>query len=145
MNARLTSPARRDAIADMLKAAGLRPTAQRLSLARLLFNGPDRHISADELFEDAQKSGIAVSLATIYNTLNQFSTAGLLREVVVESGKSYFDTNTEDHHHFYLEDESRLVDIPGEQIQLARLPETPQGHGVSRVDVIVRLTKKSAR
>jgi Fur family iron response transcriptional regulator len=122
-----------------LKEAGLRPTRQRLSLAKLLFEGGDRHVSAEDLHAEAIASRIQVSLATIYNTLHQFTTAGLLREVVVEPGRSYFDNNVTPHHHFFVEGEGRLMDIPATEVALSHLPEPPAGMKVSRVDVIVRL------
>jgi Fur family iron response transcriptional regulator len=122
-----------------LRAAGLRPTRQRLALARLLFEKGDRHITADELYAEAEQAGIGVSLATIYNTLNQFTAAGLLREVAVEAGRAYFDTNTSEHHHFFFEEGGRLTDIPAEGLAIAGLPAAPAGSEVARVDVIVRL------
>lgn len=124
---------------DRLQAVGLRPTRQRLGLARLLFDGADRHVTAEQLHAEALSADMRVSLATVYNTLNQFTDAGLLREVVVEAGKSYFDTNTSDHHHFFLEGSGRLEDIPGRDVVLASLPTPPAGTRVARVDVIVRL------
>jgi len=124
---------------DRLKSVGLRPTRQRLGLGKLLFEGGDRHVTAEELHGQAVEAGLRVSLATVYNTLNQFSAAGLLREVVVEAGRSYFDTNTSDHHHFFFEASGQLQDIPGEQVRVSDLPAAPQGNAVSRVDVIVRL------
>jgi Fur family iron response transcriptional regulator len=122
-----------------LKEAGLRPTRQRLSLAKLLFEGGDRHVSAEDLHAEAIANRIQVSLATIYNTLHQFTTAGLLREVVVEPGRSYFDNNVTPHHHFFVEGEGRLMDIPATEVALSQLPQPPAGMKVSRVDVIVRL------
>ncbi|WP_374656329.1 iron response transcriptional regulator IrrA [Dongia sp.] len=122
-----------------LKEAGLRPTRQRLSLAKLLFEGGDRHISAEDLHAEAVANRIQVSLATIYNTLHQFTAAGLLREVVVEPGRSYFDNNITPHHHFFVEGEGKLMDIPAAQVALSQLPEPPAGMKVARVDVIVRL------
>lgn len=124
---------------EQLKAVGLRPTRQRLALARLLFEGGDRHVSAESLHEEAAQRHIPVSLATVYNTLHQFTEAGLLREVVVEPGRSYFDTNRHDHHHFFNETTGRLMDIPGDQVMLSRLPDVPEGHSVSRVEVVIRL------
>ncbi|MFD1624919.1 iron response transcriptional regulator IrrA [Azospirillum griseum] len=124
---------------DRLNGLGLRPTRQRLGLARLLFEGHDRHVTAEQLHGEAIAADLAVSLATVYNTLNQFTAAGLLREVVVEAGKSYFDTNTSDHHHFFLEDAGRLVDIPADHLMLRSLPSAPDGTRIARVDVIVRL------
>lgn len=124
-----------------LRAVGLRPTRQRLALARLLFEKGDRHVTADELHAEAEGAGIGVSLATIYNTLNQFTQAGLLREVAVEVGRAYFDTNTSDHHHFFFEEGGRLADIPAENLSVAGVPAAPKGTEVARVDVIVRLRR----
>ncbi len=117
----------------------MRPTRQRLALARLLFESGDRHLSAEQLHGEALAADVRVSLATVYNTLHQFTHAGLLREVVVESGRSYFDTNTDDHHHFYFESTGELRDIPGEVIKLQGLPAAPKGVHVKRVDVVIRL------
>jgi Fur family iron response transcriptional regulator len=126
-------------VLERLKEAGLRPTRQRLALARILFTNGDRHVTAEQLHDDALKAEIPVSLATIYNTLHQFTHAGLLREVVVEPGRSYFDTNTSDHHHFFHEQVGQLEDIPGDQVRLAELPAPPSGTAIRRVDVIVRI------
>jgi Fur family iron response transcriptional regulator len=124
---------------DRLKAAGLRPTRQRLALARLLFDRGDRHVSAEQLHDEALTAKVRVSLATVYNTLHQFTLLGMLREVVVEAGRSYFDTNTSDHHHFFFENGGQLQDIPGHRVRVAALPEPPAGTHVSRVDVVVRI------
>jgi Fur family iron response transcriptional regulator len=124
---------------DRLRGVGLRPTRQRLALARLLLDGGDRHVSAEALHQEAQDAGFKISLATIYNTLHQFTQAGLLREVVVEPGRSYFDTNISDHHHFFYSDSGSLQDIPGDQVTMDLLPEAPEGTKIDRVDVIVRL------
>jgi Fur family iron response transcriptional regulator len=126
-------------VLDRLKAVGLRPTRQRLALAKLLFEGEDRHVTAEQLHSEAHAANIKVSLATVYNTLHQFTEAELMREVVVEPGRSYFDTNIDDHHHFYHEDEGALTDIPATALSVARLPATPDGTEVRRVDVIIRL------
>jgi len=126
-------------VIERLRGVGLRPTRQRLGLARILLEGGDRHITAEQLHGEAEECGLRVSLATIYNSLHQFTEAGLLREVVVESGRSYFDTNTSDHHHFYNEDSGSLHDIPGHKVSVAALPEPPEGQAIARVDVIVRV------
>ena len=126
---------------ERLKTAGLRPTRQRLALSKLLFDKGDRHLTAEQLHGEAMAANVPVSLATVYNTLHQFTTAGLLREVVVEPGRSYFDTNVEDHHHFYFEDTCRLKDIPRDNIRLDQLPLAPEGTRVARVDVIIRVTE----
>ena len=123
-----------------LKLAGLRPTRQRIALAKLLFEGENRHVTAEELHAEARAAGVSVSLATIYNSLNQFTDAGIMREVVVEAGRSYFDTNTGDHHHFFHEDTGSLEDIPSELINVSALPAAPLGKSVQRVDVIVRVS-----
>jgi Fur family iron response transcriptional regulator len=136
MNLRPFAPA-----IDRLKSAGLRPTRQRLALARLLYDRGDRHVTAEQLHQEAASSNVRLSLATVYNTLHQFTSLGMLREVVVEPGRSYFDTNIGDHHHFFDEDTGQLADIPGEQVELTRLPPPPDGAKISRVDVIVRLKR----
>ena len=128
-------------VLDKLRAAGLRPTRQRLALARLLLDQGDRHMTAEQLHGEAAGAGIRVSMATVYNTLHQFTTAGLLREVVVDPGRSYFDTNVSDHHHFYVEGTSELHDIHASGVEVKRLPAPPAGTRVERVDVIVRLRK----
>jgi len=128
---------------DRLKRAGLRPTRQRLALARLLFSGGDRHISAEQLHAEAKAARVVVSLATVYNTLNQFTRAGLLREVVVEAGRSYFDTNTSDHHHVLAVATGDLMDIPAGTLAVSGLPEVPEGLEVERVDVVVRLRPRA--
>ena len=126
----------------MLQEAGLRPTRQRMGLARLLFEAGNRHVTAEDLYAEAKAAGIPVSLATIYNTLHQFTASGLLREVVVEPGRAYFDTNTSGHHHFFFEETGGICDIPENDISVARLPTLPDGTTLSRVDVVVRVTGK---
>ncbi len=122
-----------------LKQAGLRSTRQRLALGRLLFDRGHRHLTAEQLHGEAMAADVGVSVATVYNTLHQFTKAGLLREVVVEPCRSYFDTNVEDHHHFYFEDAGRLEDIPVQRLSLAKLPDPPEGTRIARVDVVIRL------
>ena len=129
-------------LSQKLNAAGLRATRQRLDLAQLLFTGENRHITAESLQEDVMKAGHKMSLATIYNSLHQFTEAGLLRQVVVDSARSYFDTNTSNHHHFFIGEENRLIDIPEEKIAVSGLPDVPDGLNVNGIDVIVRLSKK---
>lgn len=131
-------------ICDLLRGANLRPTQQRMSLAKLLFRQGNRHVSAEVLHEEAIRARMPVSLATVYNTLNQFHQSGLLREVAVDGTRTYFDTNVSDHHHFYFESEDRVVDIP-EGLKLQSLPDVPEGMEIARVDVVVRLRKKRTR
>lgn len=124
-----------------LRGAALRPTRQRLELAGLLFGKGDRHVTAESLHDEAARSGVQVSLATVYNTLHQFTEAGLLRQVVVEAARSYFDTNTRKHQHFFIEEEGELIDIPGEKIAVAGVPAPPKGMAVDRIDVVVRVRR----
>ena len=124
---------------NRLKIVGLRPTRQRLALARLLFSRGDRHLTAEQLHGEALAARVSVSLATVYNALHQFTSTGLLREVIVEPGRSYFDTNVTDHHHFFHEDSGHLEDIAGEDVRLVALPPPPKGKRIRRVDVIIRV------
>ncbi|HVH81321.1 MAG TPA: Fur family transcriptional regulator [Stellaceae bacterium] len=136
-----TAPTR--TLLSRLRTAGLRPTRQRLALGALLFGGCDRHVTAEQLHGEALAATIPVSLATVYNTLHQFTDAGLLREVVVEPGRSYFDTNIDDHHHFYCESTGMLQDIPGAAVTVGQLPSAPDGSEISRVDVIIRVRRQN--
>jgi Fur family transcriptional regulator, iron response regulator len=122
-----------------LRRAGLRPTRQRVALGWLLFAKGDRHVTAERLYEEATGARVPISLATVYNTLHQFTQAGLLREIAVDGAKTYFDTNVSDHHHFLIEDAQALLDIPGTSVEVGRLPQVPDGMEIVRVDVIVRL------
>jgi Fur family transcriptional regulator, iron response regulator len=126
----------------LLRQVKLRPTRQRMALGWLLFAKGDRHLTAEMLYEEANRAKIAVSLATVYNTLHQFTDAGLLREVAVNGSKTYFDTNVSDHHHFFIESEHNLVDIPDADSIVGELPPVPEGYEISRVDVVVRLKPK---
>jgi Fur family iron response transcriptional regulator len=125
-----------------VREAGLRPTRQRLSLASLLFAKGDRHLTAEELHEEAQGAGVAVSLATVYNTLHQFTDAGILRILAVEGSRTYFDTNTSDHHHFYVEGENKVLDIASGPVTVTNVPEPPAGMEIANIDIIVRLRRK---
>ena len=129
-----------ETVRQILKSAGLRPTRQRQALGGLLFTGQDRHVTAELLHDEARQAGISVSVATVYNTLHQFTEAGLLNEVVVDGSSAQFDTNTRDHHHF-LDPGGVLIDIPEGSLQVAGLPPPPAGSKVVRVDVLVRLAK----
>ncbi|MEM9845170.1 MAG: iron response transcriptional regulator IrrA [Pseudomonadota bacterium] len=126
-----------------LAGAGLRPTKQRVALAELLVgDGKHRHVTAESLFASVRENGESVSLATVYNTLRAFCDVGLLQEVTVDGSKSYFDTNTHDHPHFYWEDENRLSDAPADQLEISRVPDAPEGAEIASVDVVIRLRKK---
>ena len=138
MTTRTPDPAARGA--DWLKGAGLRPTRQRLALAELLVgDGRDRHVTAESLHGAAARAGDGVSLATVYNTLRAFCEAGLMREVTVDGARSYFDTRTDDHPHFYWEGSGALTDAPAAELRLSRVPAAPEGTEIASVDVVIRL------
>ena len=127
---------------NWLGGAGLRPTRQRLALAELLIgDGRDRHVTAEGLFDAANKAGASVSLATIYNTLRTFTDAGLLAEITVDATRSYFDTRTDEHAHFYWEDSGELTDAPRDAVAFSKLPEAPEDAEISRIDVVVRVRR----
>ena len=130
-------------VPELIRASGLRPTRQRLLLAELLFGRGHRHATAEMLHVEVVAAGERVSLATVYNTLHQFTQAGLLRELAVDGAKTYFDTNPSDHHHFFIEGEDRMIDVPSNAIRVAELPALPEGMEVSRIEVIVRLKPKA--
>jgi Fur family transcriptional regulator, iron response regulator len=129
-------------VESRVREAGLRPTRQRIALADLLFAKGDRHLSAEELHEEAQEAGVVVSLATVYNTLHQFTEAGLLRILAVEGSRTYFDTNISDHHHFFVEGENRVMDIESAPVTVSNLPEPPEGMEIANVDIVIRLRPK---
>jgi Fur family iron response transcriptional regulator len=126
----------------MLRDVGLRPTRQRMALGWMLFGKGDRHVTAEILYEEALSAKVPVSLATIYNTLHQFTDAGLLRQVAVDGSKTYFDTNVSEHHHFFIEGENDLVDILPSEVVVGSTPVPPEGYEVARIDVVVRLRRK---
>ncbi|MBF0248173.1 MAG: transcriptional repressor [Alphaproteobacteria bacterium] len=126
-------------VLEQLRGAGLRPTRQRLALAKLLFDNGSRHVTAEMLHDEAQDASIRVSLATVYNTLHQFTDAGLLREIVVDPARSYFDTTTHQHGHFFHEKNGKLEDMPGGEVRLLDMPAPPEGCRITGVDVVVRL------
>jgi Fur family iron response transcriptional regulator len=125
-----------------LRAAGLRPTRQRLGLTAILFGPKDRHVSAEKLHEEASAAGIQISLATVYNTLHQFTELGLLRELSVDGTRTYFDTNLDDHHHFYCEEDGELIDIEDGSLFVRGIPQPPEGTKQKRVDIIVRVSRR---
>jgi len=129
-------------MASQLRHAGLRPTRQRVELGRLLFARGHRHISAEDLHAEAEAAGVRVSLATVYNTLHQFTGAGLLREVAVDASRTYFDTNVSDHHHFFVEGEGRLIDMKGD-FEIGRLPAPPEDMEITAVEVVVRVRRRA--
>ena len=130
-------------VKSMLRQVGLRPTRQRMSLGWILFGKGDRHLTAEMLYEEATRAKVPVSLATIYNTLHQFTEVGLLRQVAVDGSKAYFDTNVSAHHHFFVEGTDEVLDIPNADVIVGRTPTPPEGYEIARVDVVVRLRKKT--
>ncbi len=125
-----------------LAKSDLRPTRQRVSLAALLIgDGENRHVTAESLFSAAKAQGEKVSLATVYNTLKAFCDAGLMQEVSVDGSRSYFDTNTHEHPHFFWEDDGRLTDAAAEKMKIVNLPEAPEGSEIASVEVVIRLRK----
>jgi Fur family iron response transcriptional regulator len=128
-------------VKTMLRDVGLRPTRQRMALGWILFGKGDRHLTAEMLYEEASKAKVPVSLATVYNTLHQFTEVGLLRQVAVDGSKTYFDTNVTEHHHFFIEGDNALVDIPGAEAIVGKMPAAPDGFEIARVDVVVRLKR----
>jgi len=129
-------------VKSMLRDVGLRPTRQRMALGWILFGKGDRHLTAEMLYEEATRAKVPVSLATVYNTLHQLTDVGLLRQVAVDGSKTYFDTNISQHHHFFVEGENDLLDIPQAEVVVGKTPVPPEGYEVTRIDVVVRLRKK---
>lgn len=128
---------------NRLRRAGLRPTRQRIALADLIFAKGDRHLTVEELHEEAVSAGVPVSLATVYNTLHQLTEAGMIRVLAVESARTYFDTNVSDHHHFFIEGRNEVLDIPVSNLVIGNLPKPPDGMEIAHVDVVIRLKPKS--
>jgi Fur family iron response transcriptional regulator len=124
-----------------LARAGLRPTAKRLQLAHVLFDGGDKHFTAEQAHEMATKAGMRMSQATVYNTLNQLAAAGLLNRIALDSKRTFFDTNTGDHHHIFYDDDGELVDVPLDLVQVVGTPALKPGETLRRVDVILRVTR----
>ena len=128
-------------MAEQLRHAGLRPTRQRIDLGRVIFAKGNRHVSVEDLHAEALAAGVRVSLATVYNALHRFTEAGLLHEVALDNGRTYFDTNISDHHHFFVEGEGRLIDVVAD-IGLDRLPTPPKGMEVSSVELMIRVRRR---
>ena len=127
------------ALESLLRRAGLRPTQKRLEIARLLFDGPDKHVTAEDVMDIARRKKVRVSQATVYNTLNQLCAAGLLKRIILDGSRTFFDTNTTDHHHIFHEDDANLVDVPASAINILGLPELAKGETLRSVEVMVRV------
>jgi len=131
----------KERLRDQLHEAGLSATHQRLALGELIFGQGNRHLNAEQLRREAVAASIPVSLATIYNTLRQFSRAGMLREVLVDPNRAYFDTNLGEHYHFFHEEEDRLEDIPANGLAVTQVPKPPEGTSIRSVDIIIRVRR----
>lgn len=132
-------------LVDDLKARGVRPTRQRLSLLYILFRFGHRHVGAEQLYQEARDAGVRLSLATVYNTLNQLAEIGMIRKVVVNTGQTFFDTNTTDHHHYFDQDRNHVFDIEGSGIEVSKLPPPPPGYEIAGVEIVVRLKVAGSR
>ena len=129
---------------NWVSRAGLRPTKQRIKLAQILIgDGENKHITAEGLFDLVKKSNVSVSLATVYNTLKAFCDVGLINEVMVDGGKSYFDTRLDDHPHFFWEDTGEISDAPSENLKINNLPNAPHEYEITKVDVIIRVKRSN--
>ena len=128
---------------ELLKKASLRPTKQRIALTKILFHNKHLHVSAEQLHSEAIQKGYKISLATVYNALNRFKEAGIVRQVLAEPGKIYFDTNTEPHHHFYIEETGELLDVSDDECKIASLPLIPAEYTVNQVEITIRLEKSN--
>ena len=132
------STGKRD-MAGLLKTHGILPTQQRLLIARTLFDR-DQHLSADQVMTQVNDSRDRVSKATVYNTLGLFASKGLVREVIVDPSRVFYDTNTSDHHHFYNIDTGELRDIDATMVRINSLPDLPEGTVAAGVNVIIRIS-----
>ena len=123
---------------NKLEKNGIRATKQRRVLAKLIFEKGKRHISAENLFDEVKKEERKISMATVYNTLKQFTSLGLIREIVVDQNKSLYCNNNQSHYHLYIEDEGKVIDIPTKNIDL-NIPSIPACLQLHNIDVIVRI------
>jgi len=127
-------------LSSKLRRHGVVPTPQRIEIAEVLLQRP-QHLSADQILETLRRQGSTVSKATVYNTLHLFGEKGLIREVIVDPARTFFDSTTHPHHHFYNVDSGELSDIPEDQISVTGLPELPEGTSQERVEVLVRIRR----
>jgi Fur family iron response transcriptional regulator len=131
--------AREDALEDRLKSLGLRPTKQRMGLGKVIWSKGFCHVTPEDVHLESQKLELGVSLATVYNTLHQFKSAGLLKEITAGCGRSYFDTNLSPHQHFFIEQTGQIIDVDECFVNLA-IPQLPEGATISSIDVVIRLS-----
>jgi Fur family iron response transcriptional regulator len=135
------SPNGKSELVSLLRVHGIQPTRQRLEIASVLFTEP-QHVSAEQVLASVNRQRHLVSKATVYNTLGLFAEKGLLREVIVDPTKVFYDTNTGHHHHFYNLDTNTLIDIGADHIALGSLPHSPEGTVPVGVDVVIRVRAK---
>lgn len=137
----MDTPSRRRPTPALLAEHGIQPTAQRLQIAELMF-GKDQHLTAEQVIHALAEAGTQVSKATVYNTLNLFAAKGLLRCLQVDPERGLFDSNTEPHYHFHVEDTGELIDVPPEAVEFAKLPPLPPGTQPVAVDVVIRVRRR---
>jgi Fur family transcriptional regulator, iron response regulator len=132
----------RDHIRQLLLEYAIRPTTQRIEIASALLAKP-QHMSADQVLSSVNRLGTMVSKATVYNTLNLFAGHGLIRQVIIDSGKVFYDSNTTFHHHIYNEDTAKLQDVAASKITIENIPDLPTGTTQTGIDVIIRVRNKT--
>ena len=125
---------------EMLSNSPLKLTSQRISLIKTLFQNGNQHFSAEDVYNEAKNTGLKISLATIYNCLNQFTTHGILKMVKTSSDKVYFDTNLESHHHFFCKSTGELTDIDSKKVYISKFPKIPNGKKLNSIEVIVNIS-----
>ena len=124
----------------MLEASPLKVTEQRIAMINLLFKNGDKHFTAEDIYEEVCKRKIKISLATIYNCLNQFKECGIIKAIKISSDKLYFDTNLKEHHHFFCLKSSKLIDVDTNKVKISKLPKLPKGKKLKSVEVIINIT-----
>ena len=132
---------------DRLRASGLRPTKQRLALCKILFDRKETfHFTIEKLKKIAEKNGKnKISLATLYNTVHAFKKNGYLKEISLKGNKTFFDTNTKNHHHFYDEDISQLIDIKNKNVSVTNLPKVPNGKKIKEIEITIRVANNNQK
>ena len=132
---------------ERLRASGLRPTKQRLAVCRILFDRKETfHFTIEKLKKIAERDGRKkISLATLYNTVHAFKTRGYLKEIPLKGNKTFFDTNTKNHHHFFDEDSSQLIDIKNENVSINNLPSAPNGKKIKEIEIVIRVANNNQK
>ena len=129
-----------DKALKMLETSPLKVTEQRLAMIKLLFKNGAAHFTAEDIYEEVNEKKIKISLATIYNCLNQFKEFGIIKAIKVSSDKIFFDTNLQEHHHFFCVKTSKLIDVETNKVRISKLPELPEGKKFKSVEVIINIT-----